>query len=66
MYKRQVPKYVHLKVTRSEPGIKGDTVSGAQKPATLETGITIQVPLFIEEGEIVKVDTEKRIYAGRQ
>lgn len=61
-----VPKYVHLKVTSSEPGIKGDTVSGAQKPATLETGITIQVPLFIEEGEIVKVDTEKRIYAGRQ
>ena len=45
--------------------VKGDTVSGAQKPAVLETGVSIQVPLFVEEGEVVKVDTRSSEYLGR-
>jgi elongation factor P len=61
----EVPAVVELKISESEPGVKGDTVSGATKPATLETGIVIQVPLFINEGEVIKVDTRKREYAGR-
>tara|TARA_B100000963_G_scaffold360600_1_gene392090 strand:+ start:262 stop:828 length:567 start_codon:yes stop_codon:yes gene_type:complete len=59
------PPIVDIKVSESEPGIKGDTVSGATKEATLETGVTIQVPLFINEGEIIKVDTRKNSYVGR-
>jgi len=61
----EVPAVVELKISESEPGVKGDTVSGATKPATLETGIVIQVPLFVNEGEVIKVDTRKREYAGR-
>ncbi len=61
----EVPPFVELKIISSEPGIKGDTVSGATKPATLETGVIIQVPLFIEEGENVKVDTRNESYTGR-
>ena len=60
-----VPKIVSLKVETSEHGVKGDTVSGAQKPAVLETGVSIQVPLFVEEGEVVKVDTRSSEYLGR-
>ena len=60
-----VPKIVSLKIKTSEPGVKGDTVSGAQKPAVLETGVSIQVPLFVEEGEVVKVDTRSSEYLGR-
>ena len=60
-----VPKIVNLRIKTSEPGVKGDTVSGAQKPALLETGVSIQVPLFVEEGEIVKVDTRSAEYLGR-
>ncbi|MGE4299730.1 MAG: elongation factor P [Desulfovibrionaceae bacterium] len=56
---------VSLTVTQTEPGVKGDTVSSTYKPATLETGITIQVPLFIEEGEKIKVDTRSGEYLGR-
>ena len=61
----EVPPFVELKIISSEPGIKGDTVSGATKPATLETGVIIQVPLFVEEGENVKVDTRNESYTGR-
>ena len=50
---------------KSEPGVKGDTVSGATKPAELETGVVIQVPLFVNEGEVVKVDTRDESYIGR-
>ena len=60
-----VPKIVSLKIETSEPGVKGDTVSGAQKPAVLETGVSVQVPLFVEEGEVVKVDTRSSEYLGR-
>ena len=59
------PVNVELKILKSEPGVKGDTVSGATKPAELETGVVIQVPLFVNEGEIVKVDTRDESYLGR-
>ncbi len=61
----ELPIFVELKVVRTEPGVKGDTVSGGTKPAELETGATIQVPLFIEEGDIVKVDTRTGKYVTR-
>ena len=60
-----MPPFVELKITKSDPGVKGDTVSGATKPAELETGVTIQVPLFVEEGEKIKVDTRSGEYSGR-
>jgi elongation factor P len=56
---------VELAVTETEPGIQGDRVSGATKPATLETGATVQVPLFINEGERIKVDTRSGDYISR-
>ena len=59
------PPFVELAISKSDPGIKGDTVSGATKPAELETGVTIQVPLFVEEGEKIKVDTRSGEYSGR-
>ncbi|NMB00935.1 MAG: elongation factor P [Firmicutes bacterium] len=60
-----LPTTVILEVTHTEPGFKGDTAQGATKPATLETGITIQVPLFVEQGEKVKVDTRTGEYLSR-
>ena len=60
------PNFVELEVTNTEPGFKGDTAANTTKPATLETGLTIQVPLFIEIGEILKIDTrEGGEYLGR-
>lgn len=62
----QLPPIVELTVTTTEPGVRGDTASGGvTKPATLETGLEIRVPLFIKEGEKVKVHTETREFAGR-
>ena len=61
----QAPNFVELVITQSDPGVQGNTAQGATKPATLETGVTIQVPLFIEEGERIKVDTRTREYLGR-
>jgi elongation factor P len=60
-----LPIFVELQVTNSDPGIRGDTASGGSKPATLETGMVIQVPLFIEEGDILKVDTRTGSYSER-
>lgn len=60
-----LPTTVNLKVTQTEPGFKGDTATGATKPATLETGITVQVPLFIEEGDVLKIDTRTGEYLSR-
>jgi len=60
-----VPNFVELKVVKSDPGVKGDTTSGATKPATLETGYTLQVPLFVEEGDILKIDTRDGSYLER-
>ncbi|NLM25661.1 MAG: elongation factor P [Firmicutes bacterium] len=60
-----LPTTVNLKVIETEPGFKGDTATGATKPAKLETGITINVPLFIEQDEVVKVDTRTGEYLSR-
>lgn len=59
------PNFVELKITETDPGVRGDTVSGGSKPATLETGAVVQVPLFIDEGEVIKVDTRTGKYASR-
>jgi elongation factor P len=61
----EVPLFVQLEVTQTEPGVKGDTAAGGTKPATLESGVTVQVPLFISEGERVKVDTRTGTYIER-
>jgi elongation factor P len=62
----QVSSAVEMKVTKTDPGVRGDTVSGGgTKPATLESGVTVQVPLFIEEGETVRVDTRSGEYVSR-
>jgi elongation factor P len=61
----ELPIFVDLKIVKSDPGIKGDTASGGSKPATLETDTVIQVPLFVEEGEVVKVDTRTGAYVER-
>ena len=60
-----LPNSVDLRVAKCDPGIRGDTVSGALKPATLETGYTVNVPLFINEGDILKIDTRDGKYLTR-
>jgi elongation factor P len=60
-----LPTFVELKVTHTEPGVRGDTVSNVEKPATLETGRTISVPLFVKEGDTLKVDTRTGSYVER-
>ncbi|QQK07316.1 elongation factor P [Miniphocaeibacter halophilus] len=59
------PNFVELEVTHTEPGVKGDTATGATKPATVETGATVLVPLFINEGDIIKIDTRTNEYLSR-
>ena len=61
----ELPITVELTVTEAEPGVKGDTVSGTTKPATLETGATIQVPLFVNPGDKVRLDTRTGAYMER-
>jgi elongation factor P len=61
----ELPNFVELTVVKAEPGVKGDTASGATKPAELETGAVIQVPLFIEEGDLVRIDTRSGDYIER-
>jgi elongation factor P len=61
----ELPAAVELTITDTEPGVQGDRVSGARKPATLETGLTIQVPLFVNPGDRVKVDTRSGEYLTR-
>ncbi|MBW2238345.1 MAG: elongation factor P [Deltaproteobacteria bacterium] len=60
-----LPIFVNLKVVKSDPWVKGDTASGDTKPATLETGYAIQVPPFVEEGELVRIDTRTGEYVER-
>ncbi|MBC7371110.1 MAG: elongation factor P, partial [Bdellovibrionaceae bacterium] len=60
-----VPKAVNLKVAKSDPGIKGDRVSGATKPATMDTGLVVQVPLHINEGDVLRIDTSTGDYVER-
>ena len=59
------PNHVILKVVETEPGVRGDTATGGNKPATLETGAVVQVPLFVNEGELIKVDTRKGEHISR-
>jgi elongation factor P len=61
----QLPNSVALKVTETEPGIKGNTAQGATKNATVETGLTVQVPLFINEGDVLLIDTREGKYISR-
>ena len=61
----ELPPNVELRVTESEPGLRGDTASGVTKPATLETGAVVQVPLFIGPGELIRVDTRTGNYLER-
>lgn len=61
----QVPNTVELTVTETEPGIKGDTASGGTKPAKMETGLVVQVPFFINEGDKLVIDTRNEVYVSR-
>ena len=60
-----LPTTVELEVVQTEPGFKGDTATGGTKPATLETGVVVHVPLFIEEGDILQIDTRTGEYLRR-
>lgn len=59
------PNFVELAVTQTDPGLKGDTAQGGSKPATLETGAEVKVPLFVEEGDVLKIDTRTGEYVSR-
>lgn len=61
----EAPTHVELEITETEPGIKGDRVSGATKPATCQTGLTVNVPLFINIGDVIKIDTRTGSYMER-
>jgi elongation factor P len=61
----EVPNFVELTISSTDPGVRGDTAQGGTKPATLETGVVVQVPLFLNEGDVVKVDTRTGDYLGR-
>ena len=61
----EIPASVELTIAQTEPGVQGDRVSGARKPATLETGVVVQVPLFVEPGDKIKVDTRSGEYITR-
>ncbi|MGD9694840.1 MAG: elongation factor P [Thermoleophilia bacterium] len=63
--KIDLPTFVELTVTRTDPGVKGDTVSNVTKPAELETGATVDVPLFVNEGDRLRIDTRTRAYSAR-
>ena len=59
------PNFVSLKITETDPGVRGDTATGGTKPATLETGAVVKVPLFVEQGEVIRVDTRTAAYMSR-
>jgi len=59
------PNFVELEITETDPGLKGDTAQGGSKPATLSTGAVVKVPLFLSQGEIIRVDTRTGEYQGR-
>ena len=60
-----LPTFVELVVTHTEPGFKGDTATGGSKPATVETGLVVQVPLFVEQGDVIRIDTRTKEYLSR-
>ena len=59
------PNFVELQITETDPGVRGDTSGGGGKPATLETGAVVRVPLFVQQGEVVRVDTRTGDYQTR-
>jgi elongation factor P len=61
----ELPNFVELAIAKTDPGVRGDTAQGGSKPAKLETGAVVQVPLFLNEGDVVKVDTRTGEYLGR-
>ena len=61
----EAPNFVELKIVETDPGLKGDTAQGGIKPALLETGASVRVPLFIEEGEVIRVNTKLGEYVSR-
>ena len=61
----EVPMFVELKITKTDPGFKGDTASGGSKPAVLESGVTVKVPFHLNEGDIIKIDTRTSEYIER-
>jgi len=61
----ELPQYIELEITYTEPGVKGDTATNVTKPATVETGAEVKVPLFINQGDFIKVDTESEAYVER-
>ncbi len=61
----EAPNFVELEITETDPGVRGDTASGGVKPATLTTGAVVRVPLFVEQGEVIKVDTRSGEYVSR-
>lgn len=61
----ELPNFVELAIVKAEPGVRGDTATGATKPAEMETGAVINVPLFLEEGDVVKIDTRSGEYIER-
>jgi len=61
----ELPNFVELTIVKTDPGVRGDTAQGGSKPARLETDAVIQVPLFLNEGDVVKVDTRSGVYLGR-
>ena len=63
--KVEVPTFVEMKVVKTDPGVKGDTVSNTTKPATIESGAVVQVPLFVAEGDVIRVDTRTDTYITR-
>ena len=60
-----IPMFVELKIARTDPGVRGDTASGGSKPATLETGAVVKVPFYLNEGDVIKVDTRSGIFIER-
>ena len=61
----ELPTFVELKIVRTDPGVRGDTASGGNKPAVLESGATVKVPLYLEEGDLIRIDTRTRTYVER-
>ena len=61
----RVPQHLNMKIVKTDPGVRGDTATGGSKPATLETGVVVQVPLFINEGETIRINTRERRYIER-
>ncbi len=61
----ELPTFIDFKITKTDPGVRGDTVSGSTKPAELETGASVQVPLFVEENDVIRIDTRTGEYVER-